>query len=52
MPLFTPINNINANNSGWAVKELNIRKINKDTVKCYGQLKYDVMTTWRRVGGS
>jgi len=20
--------------------------------RCYGQLKYDVTTTWRRVGGS
>jgi len=33
MPLFIPINNINANNSSQAVKELNIREINKDTVK-------------------
>ena len=33
MPLFTPLNNININNSSWVVKELNIYKVNKDTVK-------------------
>ena len=33
MPLFTPINNINVNNSSYTVKELNIREINKDAVK-------------------
>ena len=33
MPSFIPINNININNSSQAVKELNIHKINKDTVK-------------------
>ncbi len=33
MPLFIPINNININNSSQAVKELNIYKINEDTIK-------------------
>jgi len=33
MPLFMPINNINMNNSSQVVKELNIRKINKDAIK-------------------
>ena len=33
MPLFTPINNINVNNSSYTVKELNMHKINKDAVK-------------------
>ena len=33
MPLFIPINNININNSSYAVKELNIHKVNKDAVK-------------------
>ena len=33
MPLFTSINNINANNSSYAIKELNIYKVNKNTVK-------------------
>ena len=33
MPLFIFINDINANNSSYIVKELNIHKINKDTVK-------------------
>ena len=28
MPIFTPINDINANNSNQAVKELNIRDVN------------------------
>jgi hypothetical protein len=28
MPVFTSINNINANNSNQAVKELNIRDVN------------------------
>ena len=28
MPIFTPINDINANNSNQAVKELDIRNIN------------------------
>ena len=28
MPLFTPLNNINTNNSNQAVKELNMRGIN------------------------
>ena len=28
MPVFTPINNINVNNSNQAVKELNIRDVN------------------------
>ena len=33
MPLFTPINDVNVNNSSQAVKELNIYKVNKDSVK-------------------
>ena len=33
MPLFTPINNVDANNSSQAVKELNIYKVNKDSIK-------------------
>ena len=33
MPSFTPINNINANNSSQAVKKLNIYKINKDSIE-------------------
>ena len=33
MPLFIPINNINANNSSQVVKKLNMHKINKDAVK-------------------
>jgi len=33
MPLFIPINNININNSSQAIKEFNIRKINKDAIK-------------------
>ena len=33
MPLFTPVNNININNSSYTVKELNIYKVNKNTVK-------------------
>ena len=33
MPLFTPINDINVNNSSYAVKELNIHKVNKDAIK-------------------
>ena len=36
MPIFTPLNYINANNSNQAVKELNIRDINNkefDVVK-------------------
>jgi len=33
MPLFIPVNDINANNSSQAVKKLNIREINKDAVK-------------------
>ena len=33
MPLFIPINNININNSSQAVKKLNIRKINENTIK-------------------
>ena len=33
MPPFTPINNINVNNSSQAVKELNMCKMNKDTIK-------------------
>jgi len=28
MPIFTSINDINANNSNWVVKELNIRDVN------------------------
>ena len=32
MPLFTPIDNININNSSQAVKELNIREINKGNI--------------------
>ena len=33
MPLFIPINNINANSNNYTVKELNIHKINKDAIK-------------------
>ena len=33
MPLFTPLNNINVNNSSQAVKELNMREINKNAIK-------------------
>jgi len=33
MPLFIPVNDVNANNSSQAVKELNIHKINKNAVK-------------------
>ena len=33
MPLFIPVNDININNSSYTVKELNICKVNKDTVK-------------------
>jgi len=33
MPLFIPINDVNANNSSQAVKELNIYEMNKDAVK-------------------
>ena len=33
MPLFTPLNNINVNNSSQAIKELNICKVNEDAVK-------------------
>jgi len=33
MPLFIPINNVNANNSSQAVKELNMREINEDTIE-------------------
>jgi len=33
MPLFTPINDINANNSSQVVEELNIREVNEDAVK-------------------
>ena len=33
MPLFTPINNVNANNSSQIIKELNMRKINKNPIK-------------------
>ena len=33
MPLFTPINDVNVNNSSYAVKELDICEVNKDTVK-------------------
>ena len=33
MPLFIPVNNININNSSYTVKELNIYKVNKNTIK-------------------
>jgi len=33
MPLFTPVNDVDANNSSQAVEELNMREINKDAVK-------------------
>ena len=33
MPLFIFINNININNGGYLIKELNIYKVNKDAVK-------------------
>jgi len=33
MPLFIPVNNINVNNSSQAVKELNMREMNKDAVE-------------------
>ena len=33
MPSFTPVNNVDVNNSSYAVKELNIREINKDAIK-------------------
>jgi len=33
MPLFIPVNDVNANNSSQVVKELNMRKMNKDAVK-------------------
>ena len=33
MPLFTPVNNININNSSYTVEELNIYKVNKNTIK-------------------
>ena len=33
IPLFTPINNVNVNNSSYVVKKLNIYKVNKDAIK-------------------
>ena len=33
MPLFIFVNNINANNSSYVAKKLNIHKVNKDAVK-------------------
>jgi len=39
MPLFTPLNDINANNSNQAVKELNIRDINN---KEFDNVKYTI----------
>ena len=33
MPLFTPINDVNVNNSSYTVKELDIYKVNKNAVK-------------------
>ena len=33
MPLFIPINNIDVNNSSYAVEELNMCEVNKDAVK-------------------
>ena len=33
MPLFISVNNINANNSSYIVKELDIYKVNKNIIK-------------------
>jgi len=33
MPLFIPVNNVDANNSSQAVKELNMCKMNEDAIK-------------------
>jgi len=33
MPLFTPVNDINANNSSQVVKELDMREVNEDAIK-------------------
>ena len=47
MPLFTPLNDININNSNQAVKELNMRDINNKELDA---IKYAIATLTKPLG--
>ena len=47
MPLFTPLNNININNSNQAVKELNMRDVNN---KEFNAVKHAIAALTKPLG--
>ena len=47
MPLFTPLNDVDANNSNQAVKELNIRDVNN---KEFNTIKYAIAALIKPLG--